>query len=156
MKDGSMGAKCKQHFFKSFFFLELKHITMFHLPYISDVRCVSLCKSTESNKITTFPLWENKSLCCWCGCYLLLFHNFSVSFDAFSPLRDKAVSWHQSLHHFPLLLFLNQVLRDTPPSTFPSGQVLTGADTYRSDATLLSCLQKHTFLSKRCWWKKEP
>lgn len=57
--------------------------------------------------------------------HLLVLYYFPVSLNASSPSRVKGVSWHQLLHHLPLLLLFDKVLGNTPPPVFPSGQILT-------------------------------
>lgn len=63
------------------------------------------------------------------GCNLLVLYYLPIGLDASSPLRGVGVSWHQALHHLPFLLLFDQVLGNTPPPTFPSGQVLTPIQT---------------------------
>lgn len=85
---------------------------------------------TEQRAIGFPVVYSLKQFSVGCrGCNLLVLYYLPIGLDASSPLRGISVSWHQALHHLPFLLLFDQILGNTPPPTFPSGQVLTPIQT---------------------------
>lgn len=79
----------------------------------------------------------------------LVLHYLSVGLDASPPLGDTAFSCHQPLHHFPLLLLLDQVLGNTPPPIFPPGQVILPVIVFFLHPVILVVHQFMTHLTVR-------
>lgn len=80
--------------------------------------------------------------------HVLVFHYLPVRLDASPPVGVAGVSCHQPLHHLPLLLLLDQILGNTPPTILPSGQVLTHTYTHTSTCELCQFKIKR---SERTW-----
>lgn len=111
-----------QHVYKIrydyFVFIDLKSIRENHL------RLRAWSDWADHHSVSVWAAAETQPLTNLCVFHLLVLYYLSVSLDASSPPRVKHVSWHQLLHHLPLLLLFDKVLGNAPSPILPSGQIL--------------------------------
>lgn len=92
---------------------------------------------------------------CTCRAVRILVSNdLSVGLDASSPYGGAGVSWQQLLHHLPLLLFFDEILRNTPPAVLPPGQVLKPVGNLKEklDVIVKRKLKNEAEMLTSCQW----